>query len=76
MSSAAGDGVELRARQLYERAIGLPPEQRDQFLQAECARDEALRSRVELMLTAATARTRAAGLPQTEEVPSRVASAS
>jgi hypothetical protein len=43
MSGSAGDGVELRARQLYERAIGLPPEERDRFLRAECARDEALR---------------------------------
>jgi serine/threonine protein kinase len=75
MSGSAGDGVELRARQLYERAIGLPPEERDRFLLAECARDEALRSRVELMLSAAAARTRAAGLPQTEEVPSHIASA-
>ena len=75
MSGSAGDGIELRARELYERAIGLPPEERDRFLHDECARDEALRSRVELMLTAASARTRAAELPQTEEVPSHVASA-
>ena len=68
-------GVEVRARALYERAIGLPPEQRDRFLHAECARDEGLRNRVELMLTAAAARTQASALPQTEEVPSHVASA-
>src|SRR5688572_10263304 len=76
--SPGGDnaaGVEVRARALYERAIGLPPEQRDRFLHDECARDDALRSRVELMLTAAAARTRGAALPQTEEVPSHVADA-
>src|SRR5688572_32605450 len=68
-------GVEVRARALYERAIGLPPDERDRFLHDECARDDALRSRVELMLTAAAARTRGAALPQTEEVPSHVADA-
>src|SRR5687767_8139747 len=76
-SSGGGGGTSLegRARELYERAIGLPPEDRDRFLHAECARDEALRSRVELMLTAAAARTHASALPRTEEVPSHVASA-
>src|SRR5687768_5027859 len=74
MSGSSGDGVEVRARELYERAIGLPPEERDRFLHAECARDDALRSRVELMLTAAAARTQASSLPRTEEVPSHVAS--
>ena len=41
-----------RARELYERAIEMPPEERDAFLASECGDDHALRSELDQLIQA------------------------